>query len=79
MIRNGLRRRLARVENDAGRAEPQLPVAGHAAAADDVGVLASEITAAFGELIDGYREYLKLRRKRPRRRPTSRTRTAPSG
>jgi hypothetical protein len=60
MTRSGLRRRLARVENDAARIAPQVPLVGPAPAADDAAVLAGEIAAAFGELLDGYREHFKL-------------------
>ena len=60
MNRNSLRRLLARAQNDAARIAAQVPLAGPAAGADEAAVLAGEIAAAFGELMDGYREHLKL-------------------
>jgi hypothetical protein len=60
MNRNGLRRRLARAEADAGRTDPQFPVVEQTAASGDAGVLAGEIAAAFGGLIDQYQEHFKL-------------------
>jgi hypothetical protein len=59
MTRNGLRRRVARAERDAGRTDLQFPVAEQTTSTSDAGILAGEMAAAFGQLIDGLKEHYK--------------------
>jgi hypothetical protein len=51
---------LDRAESRAGQTDLQIPVMEQSAVGDEVGVLACEVAAAFGQLSESYRQYFKV-------------------